>query len=142
MKFKSMLIALSLLVLASLNSLEAQQRRGAGSETANAGAQVIKVTITEQGFEPNVLRIDAQPGAKLTIKIENRSKRLHGLRLKIGTEEYGPQDPVQPGKVVMYEMTMPKQGGLGSFYSPVGDDRARGFKGRAIVGGEAPGGML
>ncbi len=142
MKFKSIFVALSVLVLATLNALEAQRRGAAGTETASAGGQVIKITITEQGFDPNVLRIDGQPGAKLILKIENRSKSLHGLRLKIGTAEYGPQEPVQPGKVLVYEMTMPKEGGLGSFYSPVGDDRARGFSGRAIVGGEAPGGML
>ncbi len=141
MKLKMIFVTLSVLALACFNGLDAQQRRAAGAQTVNAGDQVIKITITESGFEPNVLRLDADPGKKLTLKIENRSKSVHGLRLKIGAEEYGPQDPIQPGKTVVYEMTMPKQTGLGSFYSQVGDDRAKGFQGRAIVGGEAPGGM-
>lgn len=140
MKPKVMFVAL-IIVLATVGSLEAQQGKAAGSETANAGVRVIKITMTDQGFEPNVLRLDAEPGEKLALKIQNRSKNEHGLRIKIGTEEYGPEGPVEPGKTVVYEMTMPRQGGVGSFYSPIGEDRTKGFSGRAIVGGEAPGGM-
>ena len=141
MKLKAMFVALILLLFANTTGLKAQRREIGGTEKAKSGSQVIRITMTDAGFQPNVLRLDAEPGQKVMLQIENRSKNEHGLRIKIGSREYGPQDVVAPGKTVEYEMTMPNEGGVGSFYSPTGDDRTKGFNGRAIVGGEAPAGM-
>lgn len=141
MKPMILFVVFTIVILSSISNLFAQQHGATQTQADNAQNRVIQVRMTNQGFEPNVLRLDAEPGQKITLKIQNRSKSEHGLRIKVGGQEYGPQDPVAPGKTVLYEMTMPKEGGLGSFYSPVGDDRSKGFNGHAIVGGEAPGGM-
>lgn len=141
MKLKVLFLAFTAMMVLSIRSLDAQQRVAKETSADNAQNRVIQVRMTNQGFDPNVLRLNAEPGQKITLKIENRSKSEHGLRIKFGGQEYGPQNPVAPGKTVTYQMTMPNEGGLGSFYSPVGDDRTKGFSGHAIVGGEAPGGL-
>ncbi len=116
-----------------------------GTHTAQGSsdsARSITVLIMPSGFMPNVLRLDGNPGDKVRVDVTNRDKAPHGLRIKLGNKEVGLDQPLAPGKSAKFEFTIPPNGGMGSFYSPVGDDRSKGFQGRAVIGGEAPGGMM
>ncbi len=115
-----------------------QTQRGNRSDSVRN----FSVIITATGFVPNVLRLDGNPGDKLRVSVINRDKASHGLRIKAANQEFGLDQPLAPGQSAKFEFTMPAGAGLGSFYSPVGDDRAKGFQGRAILGGEAPGGAI
>jgi hypothetical protein len=117
------------------------QRRSATPDQQQT-ARNVSVIINASGFMPNVLRLDGNPGDKVRVSVTNRDKAPHGLRIKVANLEFGLDQPLAPGQSAEFEFTMPAKGGLGSFFSPVGQDRAKGFQGRAIIGGEAPGGAI
>ncbi len=124
------------------DSAAAQQGTHHAAQGSSDSARRVSVLIMPTGFMPNVLRLDGSPGDKVRVDVTNRDKSLHGLRINLGDKEVGLDQPLAPGKSAKFEFTIPPSGGMGSFYSPVGDDRSKGFQGRAIVGGEAPGGMM
>ena len=117
-------------------------QQGTRPQGSSDSARSVTVLIMPTGFMPNVLRLDGVPGDKVRVDVTNRDKAPHGLRRKLGAKEVGLDQPLAPGKSAKFEFTIPPNGGMGSFYSPVGDDRSKGFQGRAVVGGEAPGGMM
>ncbi len=119
-----------------------QQQTARGARNSSDSARSFSVIINSTGFTPNVLRLDGNPGDKVRVSVMNRDKAPHGLRIKIANQEFGLDQPLAPGQSAKFEFTLPATAGLGSFYSPVGDDRAKGFQGRAIIGGEAPGGAI
>jgi gas vesicle protein len=60
----------------------------------------------------------------------------------INNQSFGLDNPVAPGKTAQFEFIAPPElrGNTGKFYSPVGDDRKRGFEGRVTLLSEAEGG--
>lgn len=130
-------VVLLLLVLLASAFLLAQTRRRAAPTARPAGLIVV---MTDTGFQPNVLVLEGQSGAKMTIEVRNESKNPHGLRIELGGQNFGLDAPLGPGKTTRLEITIPAEGAVGTFYSPVGNDRKNGFQGRAMtVGGAVAG---
>jgi hypothetical protein len=72
----------------------------------------------------------------------NKSASPHGFKMEIKNQSFGLDKPVAPGQTAQFEFTAPPElrGNSGKFYSPVGDDRKRGFEGRVTLLSEAEGG--
>ena len=98
------------------------------------------IVMTDRGFQPNVLVLEGRAGTKMVIEVRNESKNPHGLRIDIAGQKFGLDGALAPGKTQKFEITLPPEGALGTFYSPVGNDRQKGFQGRAMTPGEAVGG--
>jgi hypothetical protein len=96
----------------------------------------------EQGFGTLVLVLDALPGNTNIIRVINKSASPHGFKMEIKNQSFGLDKPVAPGETAQFEFTAPPElrGNTGKFYSPVGDDRKRGFEGRVTLLSEAEGG--
>jgi hypothetical protein len=96
----------------------------------------------EQGFGTLVLVLDALPGNTNIIRVVNKSAAPHGFQMEIEKQKFGLENPIAPGKTAQFEFTAPPElrGNTGTFYSPVGDDRKRGFEGRVTLLSEAEGG--
>jgi hypothetical protein len=96
----------------------------------------------EQGFGTLVLVLDALPGNTNIIRVINKSASPHGFKIEINNQSFGLDNPVAPGKTAQFEFIAPPElrGNTGKFYSPVGDDRKRGFEGRVTLLSEAEGG--
>lgn len=96
----------------------------------------------EQGFGTLVLVLDALPGNTNIIRVINKSASPHGFKMEIKNQSFGLDKPVAPGETAQFEFTAPPElrGNNGKFYSPVGDDRKRGFEGRVTLLSEAEGG--
>ena len=136
---RNQVILAAVVVIALLST--AQQRRTAAATGQAAEKRVMIVIMTDQGFQPNVLVLDGDPGSKVQFQVRNESKSAHGLRIEIAGQKFGLDGALEPGKTTTFEITLPARSGVGSFYSPVGNDRQKGFKGRAMMNTEeAPGG--
>ena len=134
-------ILLAGVIALAISSTVLAQRRSAGASSKAEEPRTIIVTMTDSGFQPNVLVLDGQPGAKIHFDVRNESKKPHGLRIEIAGQEFGLDGALGPGKTTNFELTLPTRNGLGTFYSPVGDDRQHGFQGRAMLNtSEAVGG--
>ena len=96
----------------------------------------------EQGFGTLVLVLDALPGNTNIIRVINKSASPHGFKIEVNNQSFGLDNPVAPGKTAQFQFTAPPElrGNTGKFYSPVGDDRKRGFEGRVTLLSEAEGG--
>lgn len=112
---------------------------GAAAPTAD-DARTVLVQMTSTGFSPNVLVLEYPPGSPVKVRVENSDAAPHGLRIRLGKEEVGLPAPIGPGESASFSFTMPKDAAQGEFFSPVANDRERGFRGRAVPVLEAPGG--
>ena len=104
------------------------------------GERTVLVQMNTGGFSPNVLVLEYPRGAKVQVRVENRDSAPHGLRIRLGKDEVGLDAPVNPGESASFSFRMPNETRPGEFFSPVGNDRDRGFRGRAVPVLEAPGG--
>jgi hypothetical protein len=111
-----------------------------GAAAAGADERTVLVRMTSSGFSPNVLVLEYPAGRTVNVRVENADSAPHGLRIRLGQHEVGLNGPVEPGEEVSFSFTMPAETAQGEFFSPVGNDRERGFLGRAVPVVEAPGG--
>lgn len=105
-----------------------------------ADARTVLVQMTPNGFSPNVLVLEYPVGTTVNVRVENQDSAPHGLRIRLGKQEFGLDQPVAPGASASFSFKMPDETGQGEYFSPVGEDRNRGFRGRAVPVVEAPGG--
>ncbi len=105
------------------------QRQPVGSHPARAEMSVV---INDTGFGQRVLSLT--PGRETHVIVQNLGKSPHGLRIRIGKQEFGPTQPIAPGQRVEFTFTPPNEnGGMGEFYSPLETDKANsGFRGRVL----------
>ncbi len=92
------------------------------------------VVINDTGFSQKLLNVVA--GRETHVVVHNLGKSPHGLRIKIGQQEFGPKESIAPGQHVEFTFTPPKEnGGMGEFYSPVPADKNNAaFRGRVVPG--------
>jgi plastocyanin len=105
-----------------------------GGEQPSAGPVDLSVIVTDNGFQPMVMRIP--PGASVRVRLQNSGRSPHGLKVKIGKQEFGTNEAVAPGQKTEFTFTAPTgNGGMGEFYSPVPADQGnRAFRGRVLPG--------
>ncbi len=92
------------------------------------------VVINDTGFSQKLLNV--VPGRETHVLVKNLGKLHHGLRIKIGKQEFGPTASIAPGEHVEFIFTPPKENGaMGEFYSPVPADKNNAaFRGRVVPG--------
>ncbi len=92
------------------------------------------VVMNDTGFTHKVVNV--VPGRETHVSVSNLGKSPHGLRIKIGKQEFGPTQPIGPGQHVEFTFTPPKDSaGTGEFYSPLEADKKNpAFRGRVLPG--------
>ncbi len=91
------------------------------------------VVMNDTGFILRVVKV--VPGKETHVVVNNEGKSPHGLRIKIGKQEFGPAQSIAPGQRVEFTFTPPKDAGEGEFYSPLDADKKNpAFRGRVLPG--------
>jgi hypothetical protein len=94
---------------------------------------VVSVTAREYALDP--ARVHLPRSGLIDLRVRNAGKRPHGLVLQtsVGKLQTG---LIRPGATA--EIRVRLRRGLYRWYSPVGDDRARGMTGELVVGAGPP----
>ena len=146
---RTQLTIVVLTVIAALSYISAAAQQGQNADKPQHEKREHTVYILDKGFSSNeqgfgtlVLVLDALPGNTNIIRVINKSASPHGFKMEIKNQSFGLDNPVAPGQTAQFEFTAPPElrGNTGKFYSPVGDDRTRGFEGRVTLLSEAEGG--
>jgi len=147
MRARSTVLTIALIAIVSYVAAAPQKAQTAGASAPERREHTVYIldmgfSSNEQGFGTLVLVLDALPGNTNIIRVVNKSKSPHGFEMQIKNRKFGLDNPVAPGKTAEFKFTAPAdlRGSEGVFYSPVGDDRKRGFEGRVNLLSEAEGG--
>jgi uncharacterized cupredoxin-like copper-binding protein len=91
----------------------------------------VELVITDAGFSP--AEFCAQPGTEVRIVVRNDTKSAHALEFDIpgSTPTLGKE--LNPGESAEMTIVTPSKPGQYPFYSPIGDERSKGFSGMLVV---------
>ena len=147
MQLQSAILAVTLIATASYVAAVPQGGQNASRSPHEKREHTVYIldkgfSSNEQGFGTLVLVLDALPGNSNIIRVVNKSSSPHGFQMEIQKQKFGIENSIAPGKTAQFEFTVPPdlRGDTGTFYSPVGDDRKRGFEGKVTLLSEAEGG--
>ncbi len=98
----------------------------------SAVEQVVTITATDAAFDPE--EIDARPGERLRVTLENHGSRAHGLAFEL--EPFAAPRPliVGPGGEASLTMWAPLTPGAYEYFCPLDDEKSLGLRGSLVVG--------